>query len=131
MTTKPAFTTAPESGAHAIQANGKTLTTPDKRPFVLPTQALAEAIAAEFATHGKFAAGKMPLATLAQTAIDRIDAQKELIVESLLTYVDTDALVYRSSSSASLLTRQKEQWDPVLAWLKTRLDASWETTTGV
>jgi chaperone required for assembly of F1-ATPase len=134
MTAKPAaitFAVASEAGGYAVQANGKTLSTPDKRPFIVPTQEMAQAIAGEFSAHGKFAAGKMPLATLAQTAIDRIEDQKELIVESLLTYVDTDALVYRSSSSQKLLDRQKREWDPILAWLKTRLDATWETTTGV
>ncbi len=117
--------------AYAIQNGGKPLLTPQKQPMELPTKALAEAVGQEWREHGKFAAGKMPITTLAQTAIDRIDSQRELIVESLLTYVDTDALVYRSSSSSKLLKNQEDKWNPVLAWLSTKLGATWETTTGV
>lgn len=115
----------------AIHAAGKALLTPLKLPMHVPTQALADAMAAEWRTHGKFAAGKMPLTTLAQTAIDRIEQQRELIVESLLTYVDTDALVYRSNSSQKLAQTQKLKWDPVLNWSANLLKAKWEVTTGV
>ncbi len=125
------YTIIGTENAYAIQAGGKALLTPQKLPMLVPTKALAEAMAQEWRTHGKFAAGKMPLTTLAQTAIDRIEQQRELIVESLLTYVDTDALVYRSSSSTALLKKQEAQWNPVLDWTAQKLGAKWETTTGV
>jgi chaperone required for assembly of F1-ATPase len=73
----------------------------------------------------------MPITTLAQTAIDRIDDQRELIVESLLVYVDTDALVYRSSSAEPLLKLQQRDWDPVLQWAQKKFGTAWETTQGI
>lgn len=125
------YTVTPHQSAFAISKQGQPLSTPVGRPFLLPSRKLAEAIAAEFARHGKFAAGKMPITTLAQTAIDRIDDQRELIVESLLVYVDTDALSYRSSGSDEIAKRQQRDWDPVLEWLQKRLGATLLTTQGV
>lgn len=126
-----AYTVQPAASCFAVYGAGKPLRTPGKQPLELPGRALAEAVAAEWQAHGKFAAGKMPLTTLAQTAIDRIEGQRELIVESLLTYVDTDALAYRSGSSLTLQDRQKKDWDPVLAWLGEKLGVPWEVTSGV
>jgi len=125
------YTVTPNGTSFAIHAKGVPLLTPQKLPMHLPTSALAEAMACEWRTHKKFAAGKMPLTTLAQTGIDRIEEQRELIVESLLTYVDTDALVYRSSSSQSLLKKQEDQWNPVLDKTASLLKAKWDVTTGV
>jgi chaperone required for assembly of F1-ATPase len=125
------YTVTEANGSFTLTKDGKPVLTPDKQPLAVPSRALAEAIAAEWQAHGKFAAGKMPLTTLAQTAIDRIHAQMELIVESLLTYVDTDALVYHSSSSQKLTKTQEQQWNPVLDWSATILKAKWQTTSGV
>ncbi|NBO18450.1 MAG: ATPase [Proteobacteria bacterium] len=127
----PEFTVAPQEGGFAVLRDGTVLATPAGAAFVLPSKKLAEAVAAEWRQHGKFAAGKMPLTTLAQTGLDRIDTQRELIVESLLVYVDTDALAYRSNSSEALVKRQERDWDPVLEFLRDKLGEKWETTRGV
>ncbi len=103
--------------------------TPAKKPFVLPTQALKDAIEKEWASGKKFSPTAMPLTALAYTAIDQLD-EKENIVEVLLAYVDTDTLSYRSSNQ-KLLERQKKEWDPVLAWAGSTFNALWQTTTGV
>ena len=119
----PAFTVAPQGAGFALLRDGEPLKTPGGNAFVLPSRKLADAVAAEFAAHGKFAAGKMPLATLAQTGLDRIEPQRDLIVESLL--------VYHSNSSEALVKLQEQQWNPVLEWLTGKLGEKWETTRGV
>jgi chaperone required for assembly of F1-ATPase len=106
------------------------LKTPTKKPLVLPTQALADAIAAEWQNKKAFNAATMPLTTLAFTAIDRVADQRDNIVEVLLAYVDTDTLCYRASAEA-LLERQKKQWDPILAWSGNKFSALWKTASGV
>lgn len=125
------YTVTDQSGAFAVSKQGSPVSTPERRPMLLPTRALAEAVAFEFKQHGKFAAGKMPITTLAQTAIDRIDDQRELIVESLMVYVDTDALAYRAGEAGAVLDRQKRDWDPIIAWFEKRFGATWQTTSGV
>lgn len=107
------------------------LATPAKKPLAVPTQALADAIAEEWKARKAFNAAAMPLTSLAYTAIDRIEEERDNIVEVLLAYVDTDTLCYRASGSKTLQERQKKEWDPILAWAGGRCSALWQTTTGV
>lgn len=125
------YAVAPHGPAFAVTLNGAALLTPEKHPLLLPTRALAEAIAQEWRQHGKFSMAKMPLTGTAYTALDRIDSQKELIIEALMTYVDTDTLAYRSTGSDTLALQQKKQWDPVLGWAGGRLGATWNVTAGL
>lgn len=120
-----------QDNGFSINKDGKAVTTPADNTLAVPSQPLAEALAEEWMQHGKFAAGKMPLTTIAQTAIDRVASQRELIIESLLVYVDTDALIYRSNSSKALLDKQKDQWDPILQWAEKTFGVTWEVTQGV
>jgi len=113
-------------------ADGAPMQTPGKLPFAVPTQALADAITAEWKeAKGKFSTTKMPLTALAYTAIDRIGNQKEMIVEVLMAYIDTDTLSYRATGSENLAKVQDEQWTPILAWAKKSLGVTWEVTSGV
>lgn len=114
-----------------IEINGKPINTPAKYPLAVPTRALAEAIETEWAANKKFVASQMPLTALACTAIDRIEPQKDAVVEALMTYIDTDTLSYRSTGSKILADRQSEQWDPLLSWMSKRFGAIWQVTTGI
>jgi chaperone required for assembly of F1-ATPase len=91
---------------------------------VLPTRALAEAVAAEWDAqidvinpHG------MPLTKLANTAIDRAIPEKSKIVAEILEFAGNDMICYRAESPAGLVQRQKTHWDPIIAWTKTDLKA--------
>ena len=114
-----------------VLVNDKSLYTPGKQALIVPTQALADAITAEWRANGKYVGSKMPLTTLAYTAIDRIVGQEKAIVEVLLVYLDTDTLSYRASSSEALAKKQKEQWDPILSQLDKMLGTPWQVTSGV
>ena len=81
--------------------------------------------------HGKFAAGKMPLTTITYTMMDKVIPQRDVIIETLMVYIDTDTLIYRSNSSQALLEKQQAQWDPVIAWLNNTIGQTWQTTQGV
>ena len=125
------FSIIHQDSGFAVTAGDAPLLTPGKKPLSVPTKALADAISAEWKAHGKYVPGKMPLTSLAYTAIDQIAQQKPLIVESLMVYIDTDALSYRATSSEKLATQQLEQWNPVLKWVGDLLGAKWEVTSGV
>lgn len=115
----------------AVEKNKQTVQTPGKRPLEVPTQALADAIAEEWQARKSFNAAVMPLTSLACTALDRVEDEKDSIIEVLLAYVDTDTLCYRASSSKTLQERQDKEWNPVLAWAGAKFDALWQTTSGV
>jgi chaperone required for assembly of F1-ATPase len=114
----------------AVLKDNKPLTTPGKKSFTVPTQALADAISAEWQNKKSFNAATMPFTMLAFTAIDRIADQRDNIIEVLLAYVDTDTICYRASNP-ELLERQKKQWDPVLVWAGSKFNALWKTVSGV
>ena len=105
--------------------------TPAKKLFALPTLALEKAIDAEWVASQKFTPSAMPLTSLAYTSIDRIAGQERGVVESLLVYIDTDALCYRSLDSQLLADKQEAEWGEVLAWVQQRFDVHMEVTRGV
>ena len=125
------FTVESKDSTFAVLADGKQINTPGRKPLVVPTKALADAICAEWQTHGKYISSKMVLTSLAYTAIDQVDHQKSVMVESLLVYLDTDTLSYRATSSEKLATQQLEVWTPVLDWAANLLGTKWEVTSGI
>ncbi len=104
--------------------------TPAKKPFELPAEALQKAIEKEWEGQPKFISAKMPLTSLAFTAIDRIAPQMEGIIEALLVYADTDTLCYRAPEE-ELAARQKAEWDVVLGWPSLLLGTKWSVVEGI
>lgn len=122
-----------ENGCFAVHLDDKPLRTPAGNPFVLPTQALAEAIAAEWqATAPKLPrADLMPLTRMAGTALDRTTLQREQIEAQLLSYAETELLCHRAEAPDRLVERQARQWQPLLDWLAVRHDALLKPTAGI
>jgi chaperone required for assembly of F1-ATPase len=115
---------------YPIAANGRHLQTPGKHPLAVSSKALADAIQAEWQGQQKFISQKMPLTSLAYTAIDKVAGQEGNIIEVMLAYIDTDTLCYRASSPP-VLARQQKEWDPVVAWASKEFGATWHVTTGI
>ena len=106
--------------------------TPARRPLALPTEALAEAVAAEWNAQGEDVRPRtMPLTGLANAAIDRVAPDKESFARSLAQYGESDLLCYRADAPPSLVRRQSELWDPILAWARRRFDINFVVTAGV
>jgi chaperone required for assembly of F1-ATPase len=112
---------APGAGGHAILLDGKPVRTPDKAPLALPTAALAERVAAEWAAQEKdIQPETMPLTQLANTAIDRLPARREAVVAEIAGYAGTDLVCYRADRPVELAARQAAAWQPLLDWLEAR-----------
>lgn len=109
---------------------GKPVMTPQGTRLYVPAKTLAVAVAAEWPDKKKFSADAMPLTSLTYTAIDRVMPHKEKAVEEVMAYAQTDVLCYRAEETA-LIARQREQWDPVIAWIEARYDVHIETTSGI
>ena len=108
------------------------MSTPAKAPLKLPTQALAEAIATEWAGQGEnLELGTMPLTQLANTATDRVVPDPAPAIEELLAYAAIDLLCYRAEAPPSLVERQQAQWQPLLDWLALRHGAPLAVHAGV
>ena len=115
-----------------IALDGKRVKTPARNPLVLPTRALADAIAAEWNAQGaKVKPESMPMMQLASTALDRVAPDRARIVNETASYAATDLVCYRAEQPAELIRRQAETWDPLIDWVRERFDASLVLARGI
>lgn len=115
-----------------IALDGRPVKTPARVALTLPTKALADAIAEEWATRGDdFEPREMPLTGLANAAIDRVAPESAAFAASLAAYGGTDLTCYRADEPPELVARQAEQWDPLLDWARGRYDVHFELVTGI
>jgi len=122
----------PADNGWAIELDGRALRTPARQPLVVPTQALAEAIAEEWNGAGENIEPRaMPLTGLANAAVDRIAADPDAFTAGLAKYGEGDLLCYRIDSPAALAERQEQEWGPLLAWARRRFDVDFEVTAGI
>lgn len=119
-------------GGFVVTLDDKTLRSPGKRELILSTEALGEAVREEWAQQGvEILPHDMPMMQLAATVIDRVAPQRDIIIDTLLKFGETDLLCYRASHPASLVTRQQQVWDPLILWARQRYDVELATTSGL
>ena len=124
--------TAPEAGGFSLLLDGKPARTPARNPIVLPTEALAQAVADEWAAvETTIDPRDMPLTRLANSVIDGVSRTEAAVQEEILRYAGSDLLVYRAPDPAELVRIQRAAWDPVLAWARDAFDAPMNTGEGV
>ena len=113
-------------GGHRILLDGKPMRTPAKAVLVVPTRALAEAIAAEWGEvpdNADINVSHLPLTRLAATGLDRVTTQRARVIDDTAKYAGSDMLCYRASEPESLVKRQQETWQPLLDWAHERYGA--------
>ncbi|MFL6857259.1 MAG: ATP12 family chaperone protein [Allosphingosinicella sp.] len=123
---------AAQAGGVAILLDGRPVKTPARAALAVPTEELAEAIAAEWNAQGEEIDPRtMPLTGLANAAIDRVAPDPEAFAVSLARYGESDLLCYRAEGPAPLVRRQAEAWEPLLDWARRRYCVALETTSGI
>lgn len=122
----------PVEGGYAVQLDGRGVKTPAKATLVLPTEAMAAAIAAEWdAQEEKVDPATMPVTRSANAAIDKVATQFAEVAAMIAEYGGTDLLCYRAEMPEDLVTRQAAAWDPLLDWAEAELGVRLEVTAGV
>jgi chaperone required for assembly of F1-ATPase len=113
-------------GGYRVLLDGKPMRTPAKSVLVVPTRALAEAIAAEWRAvpdRTEIDVSQLPLTRLAATGLDRVATQRERVIEDAAKYAASDMLCYRATDPSSLVERQRETWQGLLDWAAERYGA--------
>ena len=123
---------AERGGGFAPLLDGKPVRTPGKRELLLPSRALAEAVAEEWRAQGeRIDPATMPLTKLANSAIDGVAGREADVIGDILAYAGSDLLCYRADGPHGLVAAQQAHWDPVLAWAKSSLGAQFALAEGV
>ena len=119
-------------GGFAVELDGRRVRTPARAELVVPTAALADAIAAEWnECEDKVDPRAMPITGLANAAIDRVAAGKEEFARGLAQYAESDLTCYRAEGPQALVERQNESWDALLGWARRRFDVDFVCQRGV
>ncbi|MCJ2131838.1 ATP12 family chaperone protein [Methylobacterium sp. E-045] len=108
---------AEDEGGFRLILDGRSANTPARKPLRLPTRALAEAVAAEWAAQvDVIDPSTMPLTRLANTAIDGVAPRREAVIDDLSAYAGTDLVAYRAADPERLVADQARAWDPIIDW---------------
>jgi chaperone required for assembly of F1-ATPase len=119
-------------GGLAIDLDDRRVRTPARAELVVPTPALAEAIAAEWNEAGEDVDPRgMPLTGLANAAIDRVAPDKQNYASGIASYGESDLVCYRAEGPEMLVRRQAESWDALIDWARRRYDVDFTCQTGI
>jgi chaperone required for assembly of F1-ATPase len=115
-----------------VTLDGRPVKTPRKHPLALTTEALAQAVAAEWAAQeGDIRPAGMPQTRLATTAIDRVRPARVQVISDVAAYGATDLVCYHADGDDELLALQQARWQPFRDWLATRHGIRLATTGGI
>ena len=127
-----AVTVTQVAGGFGIALDRRPLRTPARAPLMLPSRALAEAVAEEWAAQGKhIVPASMVLTKLANTALDRVTGREAAVADEILAYAGCDLLCYRAEGPERLAARQVAAWDPLLAWAAQDLGSRFACVAGL
>ena len=122
----------PQDRGWAIALDGRPVRTPAGAALVVPSEALAEGIAAEWrSVEDEIDPRAMPMTGLANAAIDRVAPERQAFASGLAKYGEADLACYRSEWPPELAARQEQSWDSLLTWGRRRYDVDFSTTTGL
>lgn len=123
---------AAQNAGFIVKLDAHELKTPAKNPLILPTEALAQAVADEWQAQAQdIDSHTMPTMRLVSTALDRVADVPQETAQAFAAYGMSDLLCYRAENPEKLVKRQAEAWDPLLAWAQARFDMSFEVTQGI
>lgn len=116
--------------AWQVALDGRVVKTPKGTLLELPSKALCEAIAEEWAAQGeKVMPLEMPLTTLGCTAVDHIRPEREQCVERMLPYLETDTLCFEDEGER-LLALQRNEWLPQREWFQEQFGVKLDVAQG-
>lgn len=103
-------------GGWQVMLDSRGVRTVGGKPQIAPTQALGEALAAEWRQQGdRIDPASLPLRDMADYAIDMVAADPAGVARGLIGYAETDTLCYRADPDEPLHARQQVVWEPLLS----------------
>ncbi|MFN3456992.1 MAG: ATP12 family chaperone protein [Novosphingobium sp.] len=127
-----AVTVEAAEGGFGVRLDGRAIKTVGGRPQQVPTQALAEAMAAEWSAQGpEIDPALFLFRDMADYAIDVVAGDRASVIGEILPYAETDTLCYRAEPDEAFAARQRLMWEPLLASAEARLGVQFGRVTGI
>jgi len=115
-----------------VTLDGRPIRTQGGAAQIVPSRALAEALAEEWRAQGEeIDASAFVLRDLTDFAIDKVAPDVAGTVSALMPFAETDTLCYRADPDEPLFRRQEELWEPLLAASEARHGIRLERASGV
>lgn len=119
-------------GGWRVFLDERPIRTPGGKAQIVPSEPLAQALAAEWARQGdEIDLTAFVLRDLADYALDTVAADRAATIDDLLSYAQTDTLCYRGDEGEPLYLRQLEVWEPLLSAAETRYGIGFERVSGI
>jgi chaperone required for assembly of F1-ATPase len=119
-------------GGFRVTLDGRPIRTQGGAPQVVPTRALAEAMAGEWRAQGEEIDPKsFVLRDLADFAIDHVAPDPVAAAARLLSFAETDTLCYRADPDEPLYRRQQALWEPLVRAAEARHGVRLERVSGI
>ncbi len=119
-------------GGWQVTLDGRAIKTQGGRPQVVPSSALAHALAAEWSDQGEeIDKSRFRFRDHVDFAIDMIAPAREEAIAKLLGFAETDTLCYRADPEEPLFVRQQEVWEPLLGHIETKLGVRFQRVSGI
>ena len=119
-----------DGSGFGVLLDGRPVRTPAKAVLAVPTQAFAEAVAAEWnAQSDDVDPETMPLMRVACTAMDHVAITRAEREAEAARFGETDLVCYRVTDPAALVERQRAAWDPLIDWASSRFGAALVSTS--
>ena len=120
------------SDSFCIMLDDRILKTPLKRELILPNLNLAQEIVKEWDQDLKnINTESMIFYGLITTSLDKIIDNKNLYINDILDYIDTDLICYRAEHPKELVELQKNKWDPIILIIEKYISTKVQVFEGV
>lgn len=125
-------TLEPEGTGWQVALDGRRVKTAQARAQIAPTQALGEALAAEWRAQGdEVSAAGFAFRDMADYAIDIVAVDPADAIRRILAYAEGDTLCYRAEPDEPLGVRQRAAWEPLLKAAEMSHGVKFERTVGI
>jgi chaperone required for assembly of F1-ATPase len=116
----------------AVTLDGRSPRTPGQKPVVVPHEALARAMASEWAAQGEFIDPEtMPFVRHVNSAIEAGEERAQAFRDEIVKYAGSDLLLYRADSPRELVAEQERLWDEALVRLARHFGVGFQPTIGI
>jgi len=115
-----------------VLLDGRVVRTPGNSRLILPGEALAALIAAEWEAQVEtIQLARMSATRLAYTAADRIAVARTETIAEVVSFAGSDLLCYFAEAPQALVQRQTAQWGVMLDWADRTLGVKLEPVAGI